>query len=339
VREGVLWGARLAVTAALSGVGIGVGSSAAAAPVDGLTDGPAGEAAAPPGAVDVPMIGGPSTCPLPDAVWAELGTLLPRDRLNARLRAVAGNTGPVVQIIDLGVPYRVIAAGRVREYRDETRDCAYRARIAAVFVALAIDPAEISTEQPSPPPSPPVPAAPPEVTAPRRAAARLDLAAAGGLGVGSGNRALEAGAALRLALGRGRIALVAGGMALAPVDTTVGGVRLRQWRLPVDVGVRAELAGKRFDRYAELGLGAALLSERAPDLASPQSGTSIELGLRASVGARLVTRARFTPFAALDVELVPSPPSLFALPQGVVGHTPWLWIGANVGASLELPGR
>jgi hypothetical protein len=334
VREGILWGARLAATAAL----LGIVPCAAAAPGDGTNGGPTGEPNVPPGAVDTPMIGGPSLCPLPDAVWAELGTLVPRDRLNARLRAVAGTAGPVVrpvvQIIDLGVPYRVIAAGRVREYRDETRDCAYRARIAAVFVALAIDPAEISMEQP--PPSPPVPPPAAALDQRPRAAAHLDLGVAGELGVASGNVATQAGAALRLAVGRGRIALVVGAMALAPIDVTLGGVRLRQWRLPVDVGVRAQLEGKRLQPYGELGVGAAWLSERALDLANPQGGTSIELGGRAAVGARLATRGRFAPFVALDAELVPSPPAVFALPQGVLGHTPWLWLGATVGASLEI---
>ncbi len=290
------------------------------------------ETVPPPSASAAPsIIRGPSTCPLPDAVWAELGTLLPRDRLNARLRAVAGNAGPVVQIVDLGVPYRVIAAGRVREYRDATRDCAYRARIAAVFVALAIDPAEISTEQPAPPPSPP---APPPAAAVPRAVARFDLGAEGQLGVGSGNRTADAGGSLRLAIGRRRFAFVAGTVALAPVATYLGGVRLRQWRLPVDVGVRAQLAGKRLEPYGELSLDAAFLSERAPDLASPKSGTSVELGVRACVGARLATHGHFAPFAALGAELLPNPPAVFALPQGVVGHTPLLWIGATVGASL-----
>jgi hypothetical protein len=328
VREGILWGARLAAAAALLGIGAGAG----AAPSDGASNGP-GESIPPPGAVDTPMIGGPSTCPQPEAVWAELGTLLPRDRLNDRLRAVAGTSGPVVQLIDLGVPYRVIAAGRVREYRDETRDCAYRARIAAVFIALAIDPAEISMEQPTPPPSPPAPA--PPVDQRPRAGAHLDLGVGGELGEASGNVATHAGAALRLAVGRGRFALMVGAMALAPVDVTLGGVRLRQWHLPVDVGVRAQLDGKWLEPYGELGLGAAWLSERSLDLASPRGGTSVELGVRAGLGARLATRGRFAPFVALDADLVPSPPAVFALPQGVLGHTPLLWLGATVGASLE----
>src|SRR5215212_5933301 len=92
--------------------------------------------------VPTSIIIGQSACPTPDAVWAELGTLVPRDRLQARLRALAPDAARV-EIQDHGVRYRVLAAGRVREYRDENRDCGYRARIAAVFVALAIDPAEI----------------------------------------------------------------------------------------------------------------------------------------------------------------------------------------------------
>lgn len=331
MREGVLGGDRLAVSlpvwlAVLLGVLaalLGIGSRAAAADSSAV--------AAP------SVIGGPSSCPQPDAVWAELQTLLPRERLAARLRAVAAGAGPPVQIIDLGVPYRVLAAGRIREYRDETRDCAYRARIAAVFVALAIDPAEIWMEPPAPPDRPPLPAPPaPASAAWLRPAARLDLGVGGDAGVGSERLVAEAGLALRLGIGRRRFALVVGAVAPTPVDTSLGGVRLRQWRAPIDVGVRAQLGGRRLEPYGELGLCASWLSERALDLASPQARTSFEIGVRAAAGARLATHGRLAPFAALDAELVPRPPSVFALPQGVVGHTPYLWIGAMVGASLGL---
>jgi hypothetical protein len=111
-------------------------------------------------------------------------------------------------------------------------------------------------------------------------------------------------------------------------------VRLRQWRLPLDAGVRAQLDGERYQPYGELGLGAARLSERALDLASPQGATSLELGVRLGLGMRLPTHTRWAAFAALDAELVPSPSSVLALPQGVVGHTAWLWIGATLGGSL-----
>ncbi len=292
-------------------------------------------------------IGGPSVCPRPDAVWGELLTLVPRERLEARLRAVARGEAPAVEIFDLGVPYRIIAAGQVREYRDESHDCAYRARIAAVFVALAIDPAELVMPPPPTPPTAaapePAPAAPPAF-APGPAkmmdrpppTARLDLGATALAGIGPDDRTGQIGAELRWARGGRRFGPEAGLTALLPVDNSVGGVRLRQWRLPVDAGVRAQIAGPRVERYGELGISVALLSERALDLASPKSQTALEIGLRIAVGLH-ATRGRVGPFAALGAVLVPDPPAVFALPAGAVGHTPLLWVGATAGASLGFP--
>jgi len=350
VRDAVLGDARLAAIA-LCGLAVSVTlvtlvtlASATARANEGPADRTgAPDAPSPVSAADTPepgaalpggaMFGGPSLCPRPGAVWAELGTLVPRDRLDARLRTVAGAGTPVVQIFDLGVPYRIVAAGRVREYRDETRDCAYRARIAAVFVALAIDPAELSMEPPPPPPGPAPPTAPPPVPAPRPVA-RLELAATGQLGIGSGEVSALGGLAVRGAFGRGRLALVVGTAVLAPSDFTLEGVRLRQWRLPVDVGLRGQLDGPRLRPYGEIGVGLALLSERALSLADSNGGTSLEIGARMAAGLRLATRGRLAPFIALDGELVPSPAQLFALPRGVLGHTPSVWVGAAIGASL-----
>ena len=267
-------------------------------------------------------------------------TLVPPERLQARLRAVTRDKIPLVEIVDLGVPYRILAAGQIREYRDESRDCAYRARIAAVFVALAIDPAQLPAQlpvQPAVPPPTPTPvvqAVPPpaDVRPPTRA--RLDLGATAVGGLGPEDRVGQVGAELRWSGGRRRLGPEIGVTALLPVDNTVGGVRLRQWRLPIDAGVRARIWGPRFEPYGELGLSAALLSERALDLAASRSQTGIELGLRLAVGVH-ASRGRLTPFAALSGELVPAPPAIFALPAGTVGHTPIFWIGATAGASLS----
>jgi hypothetical protein len=329
VRERVLRGAILAAAA----LGALARSPARAA------DGPPPPSA--PGAAIDPAaaIGGPSTCPRPDVVWGELLTLVPRERLETRLSLVARGKTPAVEIFDLGVPYRIIAAGQVREYRDESHDCAYRARIAAVFVALAIDPAELvmppatttpppatPATPPSPPPRPPIALPPP--------ATRVDLGATALAGIGPEDRTGQIGAELRWAAGGRRLGAEAGVTALLPVDNTVGGVRLRQWRLPVDAGVRARIAGPRVERYGELGVSAALLSERALDLASPKSQTALEIGVRAAVGLH-AARGRWGPFVALSAEVVPLPPSVFDLPAGTVGHTPLLWIGVTAGGSLS----
>ncbi|HVV51731.1 MAG TPA: hypothetical protein VHO06_18835, partial [Polyangia bacterium] len=211
-----------------------------------------------------------------------------------------------------------------------------RARIAAVFVALAIDPAQLALPATSAPPAPPpVPTTTPPMPPPLPAA-RLDLGATAVGGVGPDDRVGQVGAELRWSGGRRRFGPEAGLTVLLPVDNTVGGVRLRQWRLPVDAGVRARSAGPRVERYAEAGVAAALLSERALDLASPRSQTALEVGLRAAVGVH-ATRGRLAPFAAVAAELVPLPPSVFALPAGTVGRTPLFWIGATAGASLSFP--
>jgi len=304
------------------------------------------------------LIAGASTCPAPAAVRTEVELLVPRERLNARVRALGGN-GPLVEIVDLGVSFQVTAAGSTREYRDETRDCAYRARVAAVFVALVIEPGAIPparvsapTREPpaaAPPPPPPAPADAVIIAAPADAAparpqrARLRLALGAGVegGVGSGARIGQAGLGLRVAAGGGRWALAVGATALAPVDTSIGGIALRQWRVPADVSLRAQGAiplseHRVLEPYAELGAAVALLRESGRDLASSDTRTSAELGVRVAAGLHLAGDSRIAPFLALHGELVPSPPAISALPRGVVGHTPLVWVGATAGAAWRL---
>ena len=271
------------------------------------------------------LVGGPSTCPRAELVLAELATLLPPDRLSTRLRALTGT--PAVELIDLGAPFQVVVGGRVREYRDEARDCAQRARVAAVFVAMTIDPASIAAPPPPPPPPPPAaaPGAPP--------GARLGVAAAVDSGLGSSGVVVQGGLDLRLAAGRRPVAFVAGALLLWPVDTTVGGVRLHETRFPIDAGVRLERPTGGGAAYADLGLHASVLSVTATDLATANSRTTIELGARAALGMRF-GGARLAWFAAAHAVLVPAPAAIYALPQGVAGHTPYVWIGGSAGAAM-----
>jgi hypothetical protein len=311
------------------------------------------------------LFSGASACPTPAAVRAEVETLVPRERLNARLRG-AGGSGATVEVIDLGVPFRVVAAGNTREYRDDARDCAHRARIAAVFVVLVVDPAAILKEVAAPPsPSSPPPGAPPAAATTMPATAIIAAAAApattgaagtsragarvrvglgaaveGGLGSGAGIGQL--GVALRLGFGAGTLALSIGAAALAPVDASIGGVRLRHRRIPADASVRAQGAvaigaGYALQPYAELGVGVAQVQESALDLASPLTRTTIELGVHGGAGVYLAGSSRLTPFLALQGELVPVPPSVSALPRGEVGHTPSVWLGANAGVAWGWP--
>ena len=102
----------------------------------------------------------------------------------------------------------------------------------------------------------------------------------------------------------------------------------------MDLGIRATLATHGFDFYGELGFAFALLSERALDLAHCENRRQ-ELSWVGVLAWGLVCarRAGLTPFVSLQADFLPDPPRVFALPEGVAGRTPYVWMGACVGAS------
>jgi hypothetical protein len=293
-----------------------------------------------------PVVGA-SLCPLPDAVWQELATLVPREHLISRLRGT-GIANASIQVEDLGAAFRISVLEKVREYREEARDCAYRAKVAALFAALIIDPAALLNTalcesppcSPIPTPTPTPPSSPParvetEVSpaTPSRPLLRLEIGPTVVTGLGAESRTAHWGGVLRLVLGRGSVAAVLGAAGLWPAQTRIGGLRLQQWRLPMDLGIRATVSGSWLDLYGEVGLAFALLSERALDLATARAPVGTELGGRVAVGARLARRAGFTPFLSLEADFFPEPPSVSSLPEGAAGRTPYVWTGVCMGAS------
>ena len=64
----------------------------------------------------------------------------------------------------------------------------------------------------------------------------------------------------------------------------------------------------RVEAYGELGIAAALLSDRALDLARAESGTTVELGVRAAAGYRFASGAQRLYFAAQQV--IGNPPDI-----------------------------
>jgi hypothetical protein len=303
------------------------------------------------------FIGGTSACPLPSDVWNELGTLVPANRLmdyQARLNAAppastpaAGPAPPLVEIVDLGEKYRVIAGGRVREYRNQGRDCTYRARVAAVFVALTVDPAVLAVEPPPPAsaPSPPLPPPPPPSQAQAQAPTPSSVATAEQVAdvealvavdrsAGGGPQATHTGAGVRLILGRGPLAIVVGALAFRTADSSLGGVSLTQGHDPLDLGVRLRAQHFFFEPYAEIGLALALLSEEGRQTSVPMKSRAIELGGFLVAGVRVPAQSRVGLVLAARGEWVPSPADLAVLPTGGLGHAPALWFGATAGATV-----
>jgi hypothetical protein len=283
------------------------------------------------------LVGGSSTCPSPEAVWAQIGALVPIEGVIARLRLIE-EPRPPAEIFDLVGAFRVTVGRRSRDYADEARDCANRARFAAIFIALVVGADDMMiTPRSSLPPTPVAATASATDMAFRRPGVRVDLGATGVTGISGGGAVFLPGGDVRLSAGRRRLSFAFGVEVLPPADTTLGGVSVRQTVIGFDLGVRVSLGERRRLRpYADLAAAAELITERAVDLASSQSGSSYAFGARAAAGVAFATHSRFSPFGVLAVRWFPTPPDVFALPYGVVGSTPSLWLGATVGVSVGL---
>src|SRR5882672_4276079 len=88
-------------------------------------------------------------CPAPSQVAAVLGTLL----RGTKIAGTSGLPGPDdASVSDEGSKFRVEIAGRERVFDDAERDCTERARQAAVFVALVLDPPLVADRSAAEPP-------------------------------------------------------------------------------------------------------------------------------------------------------------------------------------------
>ncbi|HEY3352733.1 MAG TPA: hypothetical protein VGQ83_05760, partial [Polyangia bacterium] len=122
-------------------------------------------AAAAAGAPIVHVAGAPEGCPAPRALRAALARLLPAARL---VEDESEPSAVTVRIEDGGAMFRIAIGAGWREVRDPARDCAERARVAAVLVVLALAPPAIGEPAVT---APPPAAAPPPVAASRAAPA------------------------------------------------------------------------------------------------------------------------------------------------------------------------
>jgi len=285
------------------------------------------------------LVGGDSRCPTPAAVWQNLIPLVPGDLLVSRLR-VAGGPSPPVQILDLGTSFLVIAGHRVREYPEQSRDCAERARFAAVFIAIATgaDPASVAApEVPSPRADAVAAVASQPGGGPRGVRLRLDLGATAAATLGGGGATIAPGLAVRIGFGAGRLVPVGALAVIGPADGSAGGVEIRQWQGTAELDLRSAVRPiGAFRAYVELGAVLEVISDRPTNLAAAQSQLSYAVGPRAAVGVLMGTHARMSPFLLVHGAWFPRAPERFALPAGDLGRAaPWS-LGATGGVSWGL---
>ncbi|HET7540997.1 MAG TPA: hypothetical protein VFK05_14035 [Polyangiaceae bacterium] len=290
-------------------------------------------------------------CPDPKTVQQAVLNLIPAERHALLARGVR------VELEDLGESYRVTVwkdGSSVKKlYSDPARECDGRARFAAVFTVLTLMPPELGAEpvvESKPEPAPPLAKAPtaPEPTAaapptPPHAAVlppfvQLELSAL----YAYAPAILEAptihsfGGELRLALGRGALAgtLSVGYTARAKFE--LDGVQGELSRIPLSAGVRLRRDFEAWSLSADLGLLLVAERVRASNLLTTEPHASASFGLRAGVQLARQFGPHFAPFLGTFVCFAPSPSELSALPQGVLGNLPYLWLGGAAGVSFGL---
>ena len=267
------------------------------------------------------------TCPSGEAVRAA--------PLPALTEAPApGRQAP--RVTDLGDRFQVDAAGQTGAFVDVARDCTERARVAAVFIALALSP-PAAPERPAPPPPPPPSPPPPPPAAPHphrwfelAVEARLD-----GTSLGApAQTTLAWGGRFRGAVGRGPVGIAATAGALAPTDDTFGSVGVRQQRFPLSLSLTlGHQLGYGMGVAADLGLALVPFTLEG-------QGLSWVRRRRASISAR-GWRSRSGSPRSPDgwPRSSGSTPSSFRAPTslvdplGDIGSSSGLWLGASLGLS------
>lgn len=294
-----------------------------------------------------------SDCPSPEMVQAEVRELTtPEQRQGVPKDAQ-------VTIADHGdsVAIAITRNGKttVRVYRDAARDCGRRSHFVSVLVVVSLMPPELaSPEAPEPEPEPaakpvplpqphpaPAPPPPPPVAARAPRHVRIELAARAEVGtpISDSARVAMLGGALGVALGAGdlRFTLSTGyepSRQLRYTGETAGRANLE--RLDVAAGLRLVLGHAPIDT----ALDASLLVTRAEvtglSAHRPAQDTAFTVGGRVGLHACWSEQSLASPFVGAYASVFPSAPALSQLPQGTVGHLPYLWVGLSAGLSLAL---
>jgi hypothetical protein len=247
-----------------------------------------------------------------------------------------------VRVADEGERYRVVIAGAARTVEDGARRCDERARTAAVFVVLVLQPPSVAIDEApvaAPPPGPPLRAAPvtPPPTGSTGPRVEVELSAQLALPVRPVfDGAVTAGGGVRIGVGGSLVSVTAGAALLAPATLRLPTGSVDLLRAPFDVDLR--LAGRRgsVEVAGELGLAVALLHAQGHGFTVDESAFGAEVGVRAAGHLRWWLTDRVGVSLALQAVAVPAPARLIVSPAGVVGEAPFLWLAASFGAVVRL---
>jgi hypothetical protein len=289
-----------------------------------------------------------SDCPSPETVQAEvreLTTTEQRSGVPDDARVIISDRGDSIAIA-------ITRDGKttVRIYHDAARDCARRAHFVSVLVVVSLMPPDLASPEPaavpepepppSPPPPPPPPPAPPRPAPPVRHV-RIELGARADVStpIADSARVAMVGGALGVALGAGnlRFTLSTGyGPAAQLRFTGESAGRAELERLEVGLGLRFVLGHAPIDTSFDVSLLATRAEVTGLSAHRPAQDTAFSAGGRLGFHASWSEHSLVSPFLGVYASVFPFAPALLQLPQGTVGHLPYLWMGVSAGLSLAL---
>ncbi len=287
-----------------------------------------------------------SACPEATAVSQHLRRLLPPT-------AVVVHPAPetdVVNITDAGDHYAITARDEERSVEDLERNCEERARVAAVFAAMILDPPVIERPQaqPAPPPqTPPVlstrslEGATPERPTPKRELSASDVSAWLSVGIlttwaGSSEQPLALGPEVAVRIGRGMFQLQSSIAITTPIALRFGDARTEVVRLPANVSAYVTTQGSDADVAVGLGLAVEGLHVAGRGDFTPHTQSVLQMGVRAAARGRLLFDEGKSVFCEVNGTFVPSTHDLAIEPDGIIGSTPAVWLGLTLGGSMGL---
>lgn len=289
---------------------------------------------APPTPASAPSEEQTRSCPAREAVAAALSPAL------VHIRPNVDPLPPDFRLVDLGDAFEVTVGRQVQRYADATRDCAERARVAAVFVALAMNPPSLEAPRPPTPAPPPVIQQQPAQPAPAPEGAWLSLGLAARIdgAVGGGNDATSGateGGEIDVAFGRGSVGIEATAGLVTATNDTVSSVQVKQQRFPCSLAATIHRsAGAHLEVGAALGASLTPFTLHGQGLDTTLPVTRFDAGARLALELKVTGRA-LAPFASLHVEYFPRTYEIVVAPLGNIGTTAPLQLGLSVGVAFE----
>jgi hypothetical protein len=288
--------------------------------------------AAPPRSVKI--VGDERGCPTPGQVSGLLAPLLPASR-------IAASGGPPalddITISDDGASFSVLAAGQERSFVDPVRECLERARHAAVFVALALDPPAVSSVKP---PGPDRAETPIEVAV-VKPPSHVDLALGALLASapGSSPRADVRAGGVAMRIRWGRELYGSAGVGFFPGSLHYQSADAKVLWFPIDMALGLNIRSADYELGGEIGPAVTVFGVLGQNLLGASRQWRADAGARVAVTGRAWIGERFGFFLSAQVAAFFRPYKLRVDPAGPesdVGATPWFWWGTSAGVFARI---